>query len=79
MSGQATEAQADAAIAVLRRAIDAAENSNQAGENAVVMMAAAPALFEALSNFIAGADAGHVSVEVDNAARAALAKARGDA
>src|SRR3546814_4423505 len=33
---QATEAQAEKAIAVLKRAIDAAENSNQAGENFVV-------------------------------------------
>lgn len=32
----ATEAQTKRAIAVLKRAIDAAENSNQAGENFVV-------------------------------------------
>lgn len=32
----ATEAQADRAIRILKRAIDAAENSNQAGENFVV-------------------------------------------
>jgi hypothetical protein len=31
-------------------------------------------LATALSDFLAGADAGHVSVEVDNAARATLAK-----
>ena len=35
-----TEAQAEKAIGVLKRAIDAAENSNQAGENAVVKAAA---------------------------------------
>lgn len=38
---QATEAEADSAIKCLRRAIDAAENSNQAGENAVVKAASA--------------------------------------
>lgn len=37
----ATEAEADAAIVVLERAIEAARNSNQAGENAVVRAAAA--------------------------------------
>lgn len=37
----ATEAEADAAIAILERAIDAARNSNQAGENAVVRAAKA--------------------------------------
>lgn len=37
----ATEQQAERAIAVLKRAIDAAENSNQAGENAVVKAAMA--------------------------------------
>jgi hypothetical protein len=42
------------------------------------LIAAAPELYEALSSFIAAADAGHVSVETDNAARAALAKARGE-
>lgn len=36
MLGNATEAQAERAIATLKRAIDAAENSNQAGENFVV-------------------------------------------
>ena len=36
----ATEAEANAAIAVLERAIEAARNSNQAGENAVVRAAA---------------------------------------
>lgn len=39
MLGNATEAQADKAIAILKRAIDAAENSNQAGENFVVSAA----------------------------------------
>ena len=40
------------------------------------LIAAAPDLLEALEAFIAGADAGHVSVEVDRTARAAIAKAR---
>lgn len=37
----ATEDEAERAIACLKRAIDAAENSNQAGENAVVRAAEA--------------------------------------
>lgn len=45
----ATEAQAERAIAILKRAIDAAENSNQAGENFVVAAAAGPALLRAVS------------------------------
>jgi hypothetical protein len=43
------------------------------------LIAAAPDLYEALAAFVAGADAGYVSVEVDQAARAALAKATGNA
>jgi phage gp36-like protein len=35
-------------------------------------------MFEALTEFLAGADAGFVSVGVDQLARAALAKARGE-
>lgn len=46
----ATEAQAERAIAVLKRAIDAAENSNQAGENFVVAAAAGEDLLAALSD-----------------------------
>ena len=41
VQSNASEAEADAAIAVLEKAIDAARNSNQAGENAVVRAAAA--------------------------------------
>lgn len=37
----ATEQEAEAAIKILKRAIDAAENSNQAGENAVLRAAKA--------------------------------------
>lgn len=44
----ATEAQAERAIATLKRAIDAAENSNQAGENFVVAAAAGPVLLRAV-------------------------------
>lgn len=43
------------------------------------LIAAAPTLLEALEAFVAGADAGHVSVEVDNAARAAINAAKGQA
>jgi hypothetical protein len=42
------------------------------------MRDAAPDMFEALTEFLAGADAGFVSVGVDQLARAALAKARGE-
>jgi hypothetical protein len=38
---QASEEQAEKAIAILERAITAARNGNQAGENAVVKAAAA--------------------------------------
>lgn len=48
MLGNATEAQAEKAIAVLKRAIDAAENGNQTGENFVVAAAAAQSLLDAL-------------------------------
>lgn len=48
MLGNATEAQAEKAIAVLKRAIDAAENSNQAGEDFVVAAAASQAMLDAL-------------------------------
>lgn len=41
LNRNATEAEADRAIAYLERAIDAAQNSNQAGENAVVKAAMA--------------------------------------
>jgi len=41
------------------------------------LIAAAPELLEALSEFITSADAGHVSVETDRKARAAIAKAEG--
>lgn len=43
-----TEAQAEKAIGVLKRAIEAAENSNQAGENAVVALAAGLDLLDVL-------------------------------
>ena len=48
MSYLVSEAAAERAIAVLKRAIEAAENSNQAGEDFVVAAAAAPELLEAL-------------------------------
>ena len=42
------------------------------------LIAAAPDLYEALEAFIAGADTGYISVDVDKFARAALARARGE-
>ncbi len=41
------------------------------------LIAAAPELLESLVEFIAGADAGMISVATDKKARAAIAKARG--
>lgn len=67
----ATEAEAEAAIRILKGAIEAAENANQAGENAVVraaaaicgearakahLIAAAPDMYEALTLHQAWAD-----------------------
>lgn len=48
----ATEAQAERAIVTLKRAIEAAENSNQAGENFVVAAAAGEDLLEALRHLV---------------------------
>jgi hypothetical protein len=59
LMGNASEAAAERAIATLRRAIDAAENSNQAGENFVVAAALGPELLKALESatyFIEGAE-----------------------
>ena len=47
-----SEAEAERAIAVLKRGIEAAENSNQAGENFVVAASHAPELVEALEAMI---------------------------
>lgn len=87
MSG-ASEAAAERAVVVLKRAIEAAENSNQAGENFVVAAAAAPDLVEALEGAIGAlefsrdyhSDLGNAeqafAQDKLDAARAALAKAR---
>ena len=48
----ATEAQAQKAIATLKSAIEAAENSNQAGENFVVAAAAGEGLLKALRHLV---------------------------
>lgn len=48
MLGNATEAQAEKAISVLKRAIEAAENGNQAGEDFVVAAAAGQDMLNAL-------------------------------
>jgi hypothetical protein len=50
----------------------------EAAHSLALKMAAAEALAEALRDFLAEADAGHVSVEVDRAARAALRLSRGE-
>ena len=48
MLGNATEAQAEKAISVLKRTIEAAENGNQAGEDFVVAAAAGQDMLNAL-------------------------------
>lgn len=57
MLGDVTEAQADKACRTLKRAIDAAENSNQAGENFVVAAAAGEDLLTALRRLAGNAGA----------------------
>jgi hypothetical protein len=52
----ASEQAAERAIVILKRAIDAAENSNQAGEDFVVAAAAGPELLEALSHLVHSVD-----------------------
>lgn len=81
-----TDAQVEAACATLKRAIEAAENSNQAGEDFVMAAAAAPELLEACEALLAGVDlllgkpeACETDVPVIASARAAIAKARGAA
>jgi hypothetical protein len=80
----ATEAQAERAVAVLKRAIEAAENSNQAGEDFVVAAAAGQDLLAALEALVEGVDrllGNPEPYECDDgalaAARAAILKATG--
>jgi hypothetical protein len=80
----ATEAQAERAVAVLKRAIEAAENSNQAGEDFVVAAAAGQDLLAALEALVEGVDrllGKPEPYECDDgalaAARAAILKATG--
>lgn len=47
-----TDATVERSVKTLRNAIEAAENSNQAGENFVVAAAAAPELLEALTRLV---------------------------
>jgi ectoine hydroxylase-related dioxygenase (phytanoyl-CoA dioxygenase family) len=61
----ATEAQAERAIAVLKRAIEAAENSNQAGENFVVAAAAGPELLAFANKWMRFAKATFAPVDID--------------
>lgn len=63
--------QADGDTSVYRYDIDGIDHADAR------LIAAAPELLQALTDFIAGADNGHVSIEVDRAARAAIAKALG--
>jgi len=76
-----SEAAAERAIVTLKRAIEAAENSNQAGEDFVVAAAAGQVLLEALilCEDIIDDFVGHLSPkeqEADSDVGAALAKAR---
>lgn len=61
----ATEAQAEKAIAVLKRAIYAAENSNQAGENFVVAAAAGPDLLAFAEKWMRFATATFAPVDIE--------------
>lgn len=82
-----TDAQVEAACATLKRAIEAAENSNQAGEDFVMAAAAGPALLEALETICAMQDQyygdgmrTHMAlIGLSDNARAAIAKAKGAA
>ncbi len=84
----ATEAQANAAIVILKQMINAVENGNQAGENAVIAAAHGPTLLAQLIDMVDFAEAlarsryseyeGDPSVTF-NAARAAIARATGAA
>jgi hypothetical protein len=75
----ATEQQAERAIAVLKRWIDAAENSNQLGEDMVVCAVAGPVLAEALKALLAETELTYGTQIMDrqDQARAAIAKAEG--
>ena len=72
----ATEAQAEVAIGVLKRMIDAAENGNQAGEDAVVAAAAGLALLDALQtaqDYVSDASKGALKHDGDSAGLIAMA------
>ena len=82
----ATKAQVDVAIVILKQMINAAENGNQAGEDAVVAAAHGPTLLVQLIDMVDFAEAlarsRYSEYEGDpsltfNAARAAIARATG--
>ncbi len=79
----ATEQQAEAAIKKLKLMIEAAENGNQAGENAVVAAAAGPEMLKALhiaktDIAIHCSDGAPETVEALARVADAIAKARGE-
>jgi len=75
-----TDAQVEAACATLKRAIEAAVNGNQAGEDFVIAAAEAPALLEALEGLEAYLrQTPHHNALEAAAARAAIRKAKGEA
>jgi hypothetical protein len=84
-----TDAQVEAACATLKRAIEAAENANQAGEDFVMAAAAGPALLEALISLrdfgcpVCSGDCGSANPPVSccpmTQASTAIAKAKGSA
>lgn len=80
MNTHITDAQVEAAIDNIGKIVEAASNSNQAGEDALMMANAAPQLYAALAGLI-GMDASFIGatfIERIDAAKAALAKARGE-
>ena len=81
-----TDAQVDRACDTLKRAIEAAENSNQAGEDFVMAAAAAPDLLSIVERFVAlPSGAWHPErhaadeAELMTEAKAAIARAKGGA
>lgn len=75
---QRNEAEIERAISYTRKVLNAAENSNQAGEDLIVVMANGPELYEAMVSLLrlAGQWVEGESRSITNA-RAALSKVEG--
>lgn len=73
-----SDATYERAIKTLKRAIDAAENSNQAGEDFVLAAAAGPVMLEALEEWLTVGNDMKARKAVRDKARAAIRRARGE-